>query len=674
MLEGELPSTDQGPLRTRLLRPASIPKSPADQGLPKRHRWRTTCSARMTLVSKRLEASSSGWARPGPLHKASPCARTSSSGPIRGMWACCNRRLLAASLRKLRRGPERVGRCCYDIPASVCEDCGSRVLELLYCFECGDASLGGFVVDRLTPPGRGRRARLHPGRDPGPRGAPGLQGRSMTTCGTGRAASPPRDLGVDPQHPQVEPSPESKAARSGSSSPPSRSTPPWGYPGRRRPHRRVGPASRGLPDDSPHQIPALPERCPRCDTEYWNDTATFFGSQVRSPIRAHTSGAAQSTQLYLSQLVRSMGADPRDTKTIVFTDSRDDAARTAAGVAKNHYRDVVRQVSDRSCRPTSTCPTCAEVCAQRAAHPTPSRNRSGAFTSAHTGIFDLLQKARWQPLSDDEQKLLDAALDSATSAPFGWGQRSRRSSERFVAKGMSPAGPGPNAAKNTDGSAWWTAFEPPPPGKWTPLAQPMRGDRRPPGSARPADVVSEALFDRASRDVESVGLARVYPTGVTTFRAPLSTTRPQVLDSVVRILGIRRRWIGGDYDENAKAPVAVRTTSRLSPIATGPTRGARGVGSRRLARSSAMTGGCSTSAPHSARSRLPCRAAPCGCAPTARSATPTPPQECAPTAAATSSGSRKRNGPSTPGVLRVAGQPRAAPTRRGGAHRTDQAA
>ena len=105
--------------------------------------------------------------------------------------------------------------------------------------------------------------------------------------------------------------------------------------------------ARRLPDDSPLKIPALPDRCPRCDTEDWNHADKFFAGSVRSPIRAHTSGAAQSTQLYLSQLVRSMGDAPPDSRTIVFTDSRDDAARTAAGVAMNHYRDVVRQLTQQ---------------------------------------------------------------------------------------------------------------------------------------------------------------------------------------------------------------------------------------------------------------------------------------------------------------------------------------
>ncbi len=39
----------------------------------------------------------------------------------------------------------------FGIPTLACDACGSRVLELLYCYSCGDVSLGGFVVDRANP-------------------------------------------------------------------------------------------------------------------------------------------------------------------------------------------------------------------------------------------------------------------------------------------------------------------------------------------------------------------------------------------------------------------------------------------------------------------------------------------------------------------------------------------
>ena len=84
--------------------------------------------------------------------------------------------------------------------------------------------------------------------------------------------------------------------------------------------------------DQKDVAPALPDRCPQCGQKGYNgDSRIFWRGEVRSPVRGHTTGIAQSTQLYLSQLVRSMGDTPAESRTILFTDSRDDAARTAAG-------------------------------------------------------------------------------------------------------------------------------------------------------------------------------------------------------------------------------------------------------------------------------------------------------------------------------------------------------
>ena len=67
---------------------------------------------------------------------------------MRGMWACCNRH--CAGVPDADREGRRIGRL-FGIPLLACSECGGRVLELLYCFSCGDVSLGGFVVDRTDP-------------------------------------------------------------------------------------------------------------------------------------------------------------------------------------------------------------------------------------------------------------------------------------------------------------------------------------------------------------------------------------------------------------------------------------------------------------------------------------------------------------------------------------------
>lgn len=60
---------------------------------------------------------------------------------LRGLWACCDPACTAIAPGGT---PRSVGRL-HSAPRAACV-CGSRVLELLYCFECGDVSLGGYVA------------------------------------------------------------------------------------------------------------------------------------------------------------------------------------------------------------------------------------------------------------------------------------------------------------------------------------------------------------------------------------------------------------------------------------------------------------------------------------------------------------------------------------------------
>ena len=63
---------------------------------------------------------------------------------VRGLWACCNPDCSEIA-DEYRSGARQVGRL-YATPRVQCA-CGSRVLELLYCYECGEPFLGGFAEE-----------------------------------------------------------------------------------------------------------------------------------------------------------------------------------------------------------------------------------------------------------------------------------------------------------------------------------------------------------------------------------------------------------------------------------------------------------------------------------------------------------------------------------------------
>ena len=99
------------------------------------------------------------------------------------------------------------------------------------------------------------------------------------------------------------------------------------------------------------RVPALPERCPQCGAEGFNrDRETFFRGVVRTPIRAHTTGTNAIGQVLVDRMADVLGTESGAASTIVFADSRDDAANTAAGLELNHFRDLVRQLIRREAR------------------------------------------------------------------------------------------------------------------------------------------------------------------------------------------------------------------------------------------------------------------------------------------------------------------------------------
>lgn len=456
----------------------------------------------------------------------------------RGVWACSNAHCSGVEARSEGRA---VGKL-YISPLNTCTHCGSRVLELLYCYECGDASLGGFVLDE-----KGNQTLLGPGpvtegqsgkpvflrvRDQFTWYRPGLLplGKDWTAHGLKFAF---QAVAWNPALGCVE-APASAPTGVG-----------------------VTVANAAQTD----RVPALPTRCPSCGFDAkQHDGSAFKSGRVRSPIRAHTSGLAAATELYLSQLIRSLaeGRDGleaiTDAKTIVFTDSRDDAARTAAGVSRNHHRDLVRQVLRQEITRAPDPQAILDAMTDAAA-------MAQDFGPAR--VARLMQKMG-QALGPDQQAALDAAyvaLGDSSQVPIG--EVFARVTRSLVALGANPGGTSPWNRHLEDGpqatTPWYRAFPPPFPGAW-PVPPVAQGQEKLQRQLR-ASVV-EATFDRARRDLESVGIARLGIASLQPLDGPLDDDQQhEVMASVIRILGTLKRYeesTAGGIQPEAVMPPAVR--------------------------------------------------------------------------------------------------------------------
>ena len=266
---------------------------------------------------------------------------------VNGLWACCNPR--CNQVTRVEGQRRQVGKL-YAAPRLVC-DCGSRVLDALLCSQCGDIYFGGYRppdLDDLNSPfflvhdqpdldspsasGReffySRYAVFWPSGDEPPL-CENTWTQGVRIEGANRAVGRMwAQAHLDPATGEV--------THGGQMTQPSNG---WLY--RMNTDR--------LPDELLRVLAAMPSKCCRCD-EDWTRTggnptedATVI-EDIASPIMRHRTGFQKVNQVLADGLMRELQPmDDTAKKLVVFTDSRQDAAKLAAGIELDHYRDLVRQ-------------------------------------------------------------------------------------------------------------------------------------------------------------------------------------------------------------------------------------------------------------------------------------------------------------------------------------------
>lgn len=96
------------------------------------------------------------------------------------------------------------------------------------------------------------------------------------------------------------------------------------------------------PGGSPNgHLTAQPFCCPKCGTDYSN---RMPNSRSRSPIRAFRTGVSKASQLVATELFELLHAVGAEAKSIVFSDSRQDAANQSLEIERLHLRDLRREI------------------------------------------------------------------------------------------------------------------------------------------------------------------------------------------------------------------------------------------------------------------------------------------------------------------------------------------
>lgn len=264
---------------------------------------------------------------------------------IEGLWACVMPNYDCQDNERSDTRP--VGRL---FPASppilyptqgVCDK--YRVLELLYCEQCGTVCLGG---SRLTLNDNGGYELLPT--EPDIEGIPDKQAARFVERRTFRDFAvfwPSQD---SPLHPDAQQwtQPQSSGQGGGTRA-------RWSHAslnslngqvvfGNENPVAPDGPWVRGYLYHLPQQqqpeaqanFRALPAVCPNCGADYTR-------RRRPSPIRGFRTGFSRVSQLLSKELFYQLREEDR--KLVVFSDSREDAASISNGIERTHYLDLIRE-------------------------------------------------------------------------------------------------------------------------------------------------------------------------------------------------------------------------------------------------------------------------------------------------------------------------------------------
>ncbi|MBO9454640.1 DEAD/DEAH box helicase [Paracoccus sp. R12_1] len=97
---------------------------------------------------------------------------------------------------------------------------------------------------------------------------------------------------------------------------------------------------------------AGPNGCPCCGVDYFRRSEKFR----KSPIRSFRTGFAKTSQLLASELLELLKRSGTQPKAVVFSDSRQDAARAAINVERGHHDDIRRRLLVEEMRAIANTP------------------------------------------------------------------------------------------------------------------------------------------------------------------------------------------------------------------------------------------------------------------------------------------------------------------------------
>lgn len=195
----------------------------------------------------------------------------------------------------------------------------------------------------------------------------------------------------------------------------------------------------------------FPERCPACDWHIkYNEE-----EQSLTPLYHHGTGVQKLDQVFADSLIRILKDKKEKSKLILFSDSRQGAAKLSAGIELDHYRDEIRLAMLNSLDAESECLSYLKKW----------REDEISFKNIPTEIKEKLKEPYFESLKsairaekDGEESGRD--LNSELTASNTDIEKIVESViEKLLGVGINPAGPYPSLESYGDKNKWSKAVD-----------------------------------------------------------------------------------------------------------------------------------------------------------------------------------------------------------------------
>jgi ATP-dependent helicase YprA (DUF1998 family) len=304
-----------------------------------------------------------------------------------------------------------------------------------------------------------------------------------------------------------------------------------------------------------NSIPAIPTRCPNCN-DSWERTTVRRGQQqalpvtsrarMKSPIRHLWAAADRTSQVLGEELLAEIYPNPFDQRLVVFSDSRQDAAKMAAGLDVSHYKDTLRQLVVAAVEHALEQPQRILLFEQWLENRDPQLAGLARELLQANELARRLRNRHDGLITDSEElRQLDELRDQALSGVGDVDELIEHVFEKMLSIGRDPAGPDGHELVEND-REWWEAY------RWRDDGATIKPEAWASNYARDVrskvvNRVGEAIFAGAGHDIESLGIGYVVPN----VRYPVALppmlpahVQESVVAGALRRLGLQRYYGG----------------------------------------------------------------------------------------------------------------------------------